>query len=275
MDLLTSSMPWLFAFVAMPAALYLTVIVGLVALQRRFIYRPMPGHALPADAGAPWMRTVHQDGRLLGWFVAPPTAGAPVLVFFHGNRGTLSRVAGKVAPWRDLGIGIFAATYRGFEGNPGKPNEAGLYADGRAVLDWLEGAGIAGHRLILYGESLGSGVAAQLALERPVRAVVLEAPYASVADIAADRYPWTPARRLVRDRFETLAKIGRISAPVLILHGDADQTIPVHHAYRLAAAAPSAQLVVVPGANHLDLYDRGASSVFQSFITTVKSEGST
>lgn len=268
-------MPWLFAPVATLAVAYLLVVFGLAALQRRLLYRPELGAADPASANAPWMQRIEAGDRLLGWYAPPPTGDGPVLVFFHGNRGTLARVAEKIASWRELNIGLFAATYRGYEGNSGKPDENGLYADARTVLDWLRDQGIPPERIILYGESLGSGVAAQMALERPAKAVILEAPYAGVADIAADRYPWTPARYLVRDRFDTLSKIGRITSPLLILHGDADRTIPVEHAHRLAVAAPSAHLVVVAGAHHLDLYERGAKDALESFITIVRSGRST
>jgi fermentation-respiration switch protein FrsA (DUF1100 family) len=248
---------------------YVSLVAGMVAMQRRLLYRPLTGPADPAAAGTPWLAPVRKGDHLLGWYAPPPSPDAPVLVYFHGNRGTLGRVAVKTASWPAMGLGLFAATYRGFEGNAGSPDEAGLYTDGRAVLDWLAEQGVDSGKIILYGESLGSGVAVQLAVERDLAAIVLEAPFASIAQVAADRYPWTPAGRLVRDRFDSQGKIGRIKVPLLILHGDADQTIPLSHAQRLVKAAPQARLVVVPGANHLDLHDRGASEVFQAFIKSL------
>lgn len=245
---------------------YLLIVGALVLWQRKLLYRPQPAPTDPRIAGAPWMTPIWRDEHLLGWFAPPPTGRAPVLVFFHGNRGTLARAAAKTAAWRAAGIGIFAATYRGYEGNPGYPNEAGLYADGRAVLDWLDGAGIPATRLILYGESLGTGVVTQLAGERTVLGVVLEAPFSSMIDVAAARYPWIPCRWLLRDRFDSLSKIGGIAAPLLILHGGTDRTIPIEHARKLAKAAPQSQLVVVDEANHLNLHERGGTPPLLAFI---------
>lgn len=265
-------MPWLAPLTASLALGYPAAVLTMALCQRRLLYRPARGCAAARAKAPAGMCEVRQGTRLLGWFAPPPTPTAPVLVFFHGNCGTLARVAGKVGSWRRWGLGLFAATYRGYEGNPGWPDEKGLYADGRAVLAWLAAQGVAGDRLILYGESLGSGVAAHLAAERPVRALVLEAPYASVPEVAAGRYPWTPARLLVRDRFDTKSKIDRVDVPLLILHGAADRTIPVDHAIRLAARAPRAQLVVLPHAGHIDLYEHGAQEVLGAFLANLPTQ---
>jgi hypothetical protein len=243
------------------------VAVGILVLgQRRLLFRPKPPSPPPESAGAVWMTPVRQGKSLLGWYAPPSTETAPVLVFFHGNRGTLERVAAKTATWRQQGMGIFAATYRGYEGNPGLPSEEGLYEDGRAVLDWLAGTGISENRIILYGESLGSGIATQLANERRFRAVILEAPFSSITDIAAARYPWVPCRWLLRDRFDNLSRIGNIAAPMLILHGSKDSTVPTEHAHILAKAAPRARLVLISNANHLNLHDQGGTPPLLAFI---------
>lgn len=247
-------------------AAYLLAAGVMVARQRSLLYRTQPAPADPEAAGVSWMNPIHQDGKLLGWFAPPPGPDAPVLIFFHGNRGTLARVAVKTAPWREAGVGIFAATYRGYEGNPGQPCETGLYEDGRIVLDWLEAADIPAERIILYGESLGTGIATHLATERRFRGVVLEAPFSSITDIAAGRYPWLPCRWLLRDRFDSLAKIADITAPLMILHGALDQIVPLAHARRLVAAAPAARLVVVDDANHLNLHENGGTVPLLSFI---------
>lgn len=262
------------AIIGQLAALALLAYGGVVlimgALQRRFIYHPIEAPVDPAAAGLPWMRRVESEGRLLGWYCPPTTPGGGVVVFFHGNRGTVARIAHKAQPWRDHGLGIFAATYRGYEGNPGKPSEQGLYDDARTVLDWLARVeGIDRSQVILYGESLGTGVAAQMALEHPPHALILEAPYSSIARLAAERYPWLPCLWLIRDRFDTLSKIDQIDAPLLILHGDADRTIPLDHALRLTRKAPTACLEIIPGGAHIDLYERGATEKLWFFINNV------
>ncbi|WP_158240805.1 alpha/beta hydrolase [Telmatospirillum siberiense] len=247
-------------------AIYLLAVGIMVFRQRSLLYRPLPAPADPQSAGVTWMRRVERNGRLQGWFAPPPSPDAPILVFFHGNRGTLARVAAKTTPWRDAGVGVFAATYRGYEGNPGHPSEAGLYEDGRAALDWLSQAGFSAAQLILYGESLGTGIVTQLATERTCRGVILEAPFSSMTEIAAGRYPWLPCRWLLRDRFDNLSKIGDITVPLMILHGARDRTVPLVHARRLAAAAPEARLVVLEEADHLNLYESGGMAPLLSFI---------
>lgn len=254
---------WCFAAVVVT---YLFVVVLLVLWQRKLLYRPLSAPREPAAAGASWMTPIRQENRLLGWFAPPPTNDAPVLVFFHGNRGTLARVAAKIAAWHLQDIGVFAATYRGYEGNPGRPSESGLYADARTVLAWLTETGIPTTRIILYGESLGTAVVTQMAGERTFRAIVLEAPFTSMTEVAAKRYPWIPCRWLLRDRFDSLSKIGNITVPLLILHGEADRTVPVEHARRLAEAAPETQLVVLSGANHLNLHEQGGTPPLLAFI---------
>jgi fermentation-respiration switch protein FrsA (DUF1100 family) len=253
-------------------SLYLLAITGLFFWQRKLLFRPSRTFGAPEETGIFGMVPVREDEKLLGWFAPPPSESAPVLVFFHGNRGTLARVARKIAAWQVPEIGIFAATYRGYEGNPGQPSEDGLYADGRAILGWLAKVGIPARRIILYGESLGTGIVTQLAIEQSFRAVALEAPFSSMIDIAAERYPVIPCRWLLLDRFDSLSKIGNIMAPLLILHGDADLTIPLAHARKLARAAPSAQLVVVAGATHLNLHERGGIPPLLAFINKALSE---
>jgi hypothetical protein len=145
---------------------------------------------------------------------------------------------------------MLLAEYRGYNGNPGTPAEQGLYHDGRAALAFLQGEGVASGDVILAGLSVGSGPAVQLATENNVRALILISPVASLPATASAAYPWLPAGWLLRDRYDNLAKLSRVDAPVLILHGDADRLIPHAHAEQLAAANPRAEFVSVPGRGH-------------------------
>jgi hypothetical protein len=252
---------------ALALVAYGVIVALLAATQRRLLYRP------PADllsTPLPDWTAVQDGGRLLGWWHAAPQPAAPVLVFFHGNRGTLARVAAKTGAWPDrLGVSLFLATYRGYEGNAGHPSEAGLYDDGRAALDWLERQGLTTDRIILYGESLGSGVATQMALERPCRALILEAAFASIAAVARHRYPWLAAAPLVRDRYDNAAKIGAISCPTLLLHGEADATTPSAQSRLLAQRQPKAQLAILPEAHHLDIHERGGTEILEGFLRPI------
>ena len=156
----------------------------------------------------------------------------------------------------NAGLGVLLTTWRGYSGNPGTPTEDGLYADGRAARAFLRARGCGDARQILYGESLGTGVAVHLARESTPAALVLEAPFSSVVDIASGRFPLLPVRLLIVDRFDSAAKIGKVAAPVLIVHGERDRTIPVRLARRLfKRAREPKEAVFIPEADHADLPD--------------------
>ena len=245
-------------------------VLGLALFQERLIYRPDPSASTPKEAGAPWLEPIRKGPSLLGWWVPPKRPDMPVLVVFHGNRGTLARMASKTAPWHHWGFGLFLATYRGFEGNPGHPSESGLTEDGQEVLNWLAGQGFAQDRLVLYGESLGCALALRLAARGPVRALVLEAPFSSLTELAGERHPWAPVRWLLRHRYDNRSFIAGLRLPILILHGDSDRTTPLAHAQRLATlSGPSCRLAVVTKAGHLDLYDKGAGPLLTEFLSGI------
>ncbi|RDD63857.1 alpha/beta hydrolase [Ferruginivarius sediminum] len=258
------------AFVGILAGGYLALTGGLYAGQRRLLYRgggPAPD---PAKAGLDGLRVIEtktSDGLVLRHWYIPGPPGAPVVAVFHGNAGDIGGRAGKYAPLAAAGFGLLLAEYRGFGGNPGKPSEQGLLADARAVLDWLNAQDVPDARIAVYGESLGTGVAVAMAGERQVRATVLEAPFTSIADIAQAQYWYVPAKWLVRDRFDSLMRIERIQAPLLILHGGQDRTIPPRFGERLYAAAPDPKRwAFFEEADHLDLWDRGAGATVIGFL---------
>jgi fermentation-respiration switch protein FrsA (DUF1100 family) len=175
----------------------------------------------------------------------------------------------------DQGYGALLVEYRAYANNPGSPTEQGLYADGRAALAQVKARGYGGKSLVFYGESLGTGVATQMAYEayeqgEAVAAVILEAPFTSIADVGAGRYPFLPVQLLTRDRFESLARIKNLAAPLLIIHGERDRTVPVKFGKRLfdAASAPKERLWVAE-AGHNDLFDFGAGEAVLAFLSRV------
>jgi fermentation-respiration switch protein FrsA (DUF1100 family) len=184
------------------------------------------------------VETRSADGlRLLAWYHAPPTDSSPVLVYFHGNAGHIGHRADRARPYIDAGFGVLLVEYRGYGGNPGRPTEDGLYADARAAVDFLTQQDVAPDRMVLYGESLGTAVAVQIARERDCAALVLEAPFTSVAAVAQSRYWMFPVRHLVVDKFDSLAKIGTLRCPLFVMHGEADGVVPIRFGRQLYEAA--------------------------------------
>jgi hypothetical protein len=157
--------------------------------------------------------------------------------------------------------------YRGYGGNPGSPSETGLYADGAAALDFLDHQGIMPNRLVLYGESLGSGVAVRMAGQHEIAGLILEAPFTSVAQVAQYHYPFVPASLLVRDRFDSLSRIRAVKVPILILHGGRDTVIPMRFGRALLDAAPGPKEGwFAPEAGHGDLARFGALDAVAVFL---------
>ena len=260
--------------IAIAIGFYTVFVGGLYLAQRELIYLPSGPMDTPACSGVPEMRPIRlttEDGLTLTSWYRPAEPGQPTMVYFQGNGGNIAGRAFKVRPYLDAGFGILLVGYRGYGGNPGKPSEQGLYADGRAQFEFLEGQGIRPESWVAYGESLGAGVAVQLAMEQARKsslgAVVLEAPFTSLSDVAAVHYPFVPARVLIKDRFESIAKIDKVKAPVFIVNGDRDGVIPPEQGKRLfRAAIEPKEGHWIPGAGHNNLYDYGVSGMVIEFI---------
>lgn len=252
-------------------AVYLAALTLLYVYQRDFQYHPNPSVPDPAYSVVPEMTALRletADGmRPLAWWAPPPGSDRPVIVYFHGNGGTVSMRAQQARLFLDAGYGVLLAGYRYNAGSGGSPSEAGLIADGRAAIDFVRGRGIAPERIILYGESLGTGVAVALAAEQTLAALILAMPFTSIADVAQDHYWYFPARWLVRDRFDSLSRIHRVRAPILIFHGEDDRLIPVKFARSLLAAAPEPKEgYFIPGGRHGGLYNLGAGNIVLDFL---------
>lgn len=250
-------------------AAYGAAVAYLAIRQRSFIYRPpVPPPALDGLTAAGYAPLdTPARGRPLFWFAPPRASGDHVVVFLHGNATTVVESADKIAPLRAAGLGVLLVEYPGFGHAAGAPAEPPIVAAALAGLDALSARGLRGDRIVLWGESLGTGVATQLACARRVAGVVLEAPFTSVATRAQEIHWWTPARWLVRDKFDNLARIGGIAAPLLIVHGEQDRVTPVAHGRRLldAAAEPKSG-VFPPLAGHADLCDHGMIGEVLRFV---------
>lgn len=234
---------------AVLVGLYAAGLGALYAGQRSMIF-PAPDHSVAPPPGYAPVTLNTADGLQLNALHRAPAPGRPTLVFFHGNGDSLAGSLVAVERYVAAGYGALLPEYRGYGGNPGSPSEAGLYADGRAARAWLAAQGVAPERQVLIGFSLGTGVVTRLAEEQAPAALILIAPYTSVPDVVAHRFGWLVPGWLVRDRLDSLSRIDRIAAPLLILHARDDLSIPFAHGERLAQRSGRARLLLFPTHGH-------------------------
>ncbi len=228
-------------FVAL--GIYIAIAAFMYVAQRKFQYFPQASEATgyePVSAygldGFDDVTINTSDGEALkAWFAAPPGALSPVIVYFHGNAGTLGDRAERFRLFHDEGYGVLAISWRGFGGSTGSPGEAGLMLDGRGGVSFLQDRGIMPDRLILFGESLGSGVAVQLAVDPATRpaAIVLDSPFYSMLELARSRYWFLPVSMLLKDQFRSGDYASKITSPAFVLHGTADRIVPYAEGRRL------------------------------------------
>lgn len=254
---------------------FIVAALGYVALgalmffaQRALMYFPDRQRTSPAAAGLPQAEELVLDTadgeKVIAWHV-PPRGDQPVVLYFHGNGGALNLRVDRFSKIVAQGVGLVALSYRGYGGSTGSPSEAGLIEDARAAYAFA--AERYPGRIAVWGESLGTGVAIALAAEKPVTHVILDAPYTSTVDVAADLYWFLPVRLLMKDQFRSDLRIKQVKAPVLILHGDADVVVPIAYGERLDAMIPGKkQMVRFPGGEHVDLDRHGAAEEALKFL---------
>ena len=253
--------------------LALIVIVGRL-LHRYFIYIPDRTRIHPNEAGLTGAEEVvfkAADGtKLIAWY-QPARGSQPTLLYFTGNSGNAAKRANKIRAIAADGYGVFMLNYRRYGGSEGRPSERKIAADAVSAYDYLRGLGVAPHSIVAYGESLGTAVATRLALQRHVEALVLEAPFTSVVDVGRLLWPLLPLRLIMADQYRTIDRIGEVNVPLFIVHGARDSIIPLDHARHLYhAASEPKKLVVVPHADHNDLFDRGAWIKVRDFIESLR-----
>jgi pimeloyl-ACP methyl ester carboxylesterase len=254
---------------------YLGVVLVLLWLENRFLFAATgaaDGWAVPPPGLAVEdVDLTSADGtRLHAWWSTPPgwrTADG-ALLFCHGNGGNLSHRGGYFAElFRHLNAGVLLIDYPGYGRSGGSPSEKGCYAAGDAAYDWLTVTrGVPAGRVVLYGGSLGGGVATDLAARRPHRALVLVSTFTSFPDQAQALYPWLPARWLVRNQFDNRAKIGSVRGPVFLAHGRYDRLIPFAMSERLCGAAPGPKRLCPMEADHTDLLTPVAAAALREFL---------
>jgi len=223
-----------------------------------------------AEAGVPGLESValRTPGGLLltAWF-RKASPGKPTLVYFHGNGGNLMLRIGRVRFFAAAGLGLLFVEYRGYGGNPGQPSEAGMHDDALGAMAFLAARGVPDDRAVLYGESLGTGVAVWLATQKQVAAVILDSPYTSIADVAQSHFWFLPVKLLIKNRFELLARVDRINAPLLVMQGAFDGVIPPAMGQKVFAAAHEPkEFWSGPDTRHSNVLETGGGDTALAFI---------
>jgi len=261
---------WLLIVVSVGYACGLAV---LFFAQRSFLF-PIPTAARTTPQAAGFAEAEEHvlataDGeKIIVWHV-PARPGRPVVLYFHGNGDFLAGFFGRFHDLIADGTGVVALSYRGYAGSSGHPSERGFKSDAAAAYAFTV-ARYDATRIVAWGFSLGTGVAVALAADRPVGRLILEAPYTSTADVAASLFWFMPVRLVMRDQFRSDERIGRVTVPLLIMHGARDPAIPIHFGERLFALAHEPKkFVCFPEGGHENLQNFGAIETARHFINAV------
>lgn len=246
------------------------ILLGARRLERFLLYRADPQHLLPEEVGVSGVRErllIAADGtKLVTWF-APAQKGRKTILYFHGNGGHLANRTERIEAYVSAGLGMLMMAYRGYSGSEGIPSESANISDALAAYRMLRDEGVSPQDIVVFGESLGSGVAVRVAAQVDVGGVILDSPYTSIAEVGARAFPYLPVRLLMRDRYETHRYIDRVTAPVLIVHGARDEVIPVEMGRELfrMVQAPK-ELLIFPEGRHLFHSKFGSLEAIQKWI---------
>ncbi len=213
---------------------YILLLIIVFFFQGNLLYHPTTDNYLqnqaerePAEIEKVKITTKDKI-NLIGWFYNRDLEEFKTILFFHGNAGSLENRTYKLNHFKNLNLNFLIIAWRGFNGNKGKPNEIGLYEDAESAIRWLKMKGINEKNIILYGESLGTGVAVEIAQNKNYAGIILESPFTSMVNMGKKYYPFFPVRFLLKDKFESYKKITNISVPVLVMHGKIDKIVPFH-----------------------------------------------
>ena len=253
--------------------IYFFVLVFLYFYQRNLLYHPnennYSGDKISVDIEKVKIETA-DNIKLLGWYHEKNLKDYKTLVYFHGNAGSLENRIHKLNHFQDMNINFLIIAWRGFNGNKGKPSERGLYVDGKSAIDWLKKKGVDKKNLILYGESLGTGVATHLAQNKNYAGVILETPFTSMVDAAKNFYPYVPINLLLKDKFENFKKVKNINTPILVMHGEVDQIVPFSMGKKIYEVANNPKYsYFTKYDDHMMEYDENLVLALKSFFNSL------
>jgi len=255
---------------------YILLLSVLFFFQRSLLYHPSVDNYLkeqvvrePTEIEKVKI-TTNDKIDLIGWFYNQDLEKFKTILFFHGNAGSLENRTYKLNHFKDLNVNFLIIAWRGFNGNEGKPNEMGLYEDARSAIKWLSAKGIKEQNIILYGESLGTGVAVEVAQNKDYAGVILESPFTSMVNMGKKYYPFFPVSLLLKDKFESYKKINNIFVPVLIVHGTVDKIVPYDMGKKMYELANEPKFFYSQEyGDHMIKYDEKLLSALKKFILSL------
>ncbi len=208
---------------------YFVLLIFIYFYQRNLLYHPFENNyqndKIEFDYQEVFIK-VEDNIELKSWFIKKDILKKKTLIFFHGNAGDLKNRIHKLNKLDRLDINILLISWRGFSGNKGSPTEKTLYNDAEKAIDWLNNIGVKNNQIILYGESLGTGVAIEIGKKNIFNSIILESPFTSIEKAAKIYYPYLPVSFLLKDRYDSISKIKMIKTPILIMHGKKDNIVP-------------------------------------------------
>ena len=235
-------MKYLYFTVSSIIIAYIVVIIFVYFYQRNLLYHPSENNyqndTIQFNHQEIFIK-VNNEIKLKSWIINKDLKNFKTLVFFHGNAGDLSNRIYKLNELDKLDINILLISWRGFSGNEGYPTEKNLYEDAEAAIDWLNKKKVSNSQIILYGESLGTGVAVEIASKNNFNSIILESPFTSIENSAKIYYPYLPVSFLLKDRYDSISKIKKINSPILIMHGRKDDIVPFFMGKKLFEKANS------------------------------------
>ena len=210
---------------------YFLILITTYIFQRNLLYHPQENNYFgdELNISIEKVKIKTQDNiDLLSWYHNKNLDDYKTILFLHGNAGSLHNRIHKINHFKDMDVNFLLVAWRGFSGNKGEPTEKGLYEYARSSVTWLKSKGVKENNIIIYGESLGTGVATEIAQNKNFAGIILESPFTSMIDAGKDKYPYLPVKFLLKDKYESDKKIKNINRPILIMHGKVDNIVPFH-----------------------------------------------
>ena len=252
---------------------YLLVNLFVYFYQRNLLYNPSENNYLNDKINFDYQEIfieTDKNIKLKSWFINKDLKRFKTLVFFHGNAGNLLNRVHKLNELSKLDLNILLISWRSFSGNKGKPTEENLYYDAKQTIDWLKAQGLNNKNIILYGESLGTGVVTELASKNNFGGIILESPFTSMVDTAKIYYPYLPVNFLLKDRYDSKSKINDIKTPILIMHGKMDNIVPQQMGLELFEKANNPKYSYFPeDDDHMMNYNKQLLNKIKLFINKI------